>query len=129
MDEVNAPPSSAHATLLAEVGKKETTVIRPSAERGASAIPEAGLLTHRSLRIGYLPIPERTVVFVADRSLFTVARPCGNLTRFPFHLPLPAGTSEELMLSQLDRNFKPVERRQTGLRLAPRASVLEQLSA
>src|SRR5215471_18627411 len=110
MDEVNAPPSSAHATLLAEVGKKETTVIRPSAERGASAIPEAGLLTHRSSHIGYLPVPERTVVFVADRSLFTVARPCGNLTRFPFHMPLPAGTSEELIFAQLERNFKPQHR-------------------
>jgi hypothetical protein len=38
------------------------------------------------------------VVFVADGSLFTVARPCGNLTRFPFHLPSPTGTSEELSL-------------------------------
>src|SRR5262252_3959425 len=102
MDEVNAPPGSAHAMSRLKVERKpETPVDRPSAERGASAIPEAGLLTHRSSRFGYLPVPERTVVFVADRSLFTVARPCGNLTRFPFHMPLPAGTSEELSLHNL----------------------------
>ena len=122
IDEVNAPPSSAHATLLAEVGKK-TGSFRPSAELGASAIHEAGLLTHRSSRFGYLPIPQRTVVFVADRSLFTVARPCGILTRFPFHPPLPTGTSEQLSLHNfvvVSNGELPVKRRRIASRILDR---------
>ncbi len=57
MDEVNAPPGSAHATLLLKLERRPDN--RPSAERGASAISEAGLLTYRSSRTGYLPVPER----------------------------------------------------------------------
>src|ERR1700720_2960915 len=32
------------------------------------------------------------------RSLLTVARPCGILTRFPFHSPSSARTSEQFLL-------------------------------
>src|SRR5256886_8217284 len=46
------------------------------------------LLTHRSSRTGGLPISEETVATnLPVRSLFTVARPCGIHTRFPFHPP------------------------------------------
>jgi len=43
-----------------------------------------------------LPIPEETVAcYMPVRSLLTVARPCGNLTRFPFHPP-PFGERRNL---------------------------------
>ena len=46
------------------------------------------------------------MVLLADRSLFTVARPCGTLTRFPFS---PAVTGEHLgttILAQVRRRFQ-----------------------
>jgi hypothetical protein len=37
-------------------------------------------------------------MFMPARSLFTVARPCGNLTRFPFHPPDLSGENLETSL-------------------------------
>jgi hypothetical protein len=37
---------------------------------------------------GYLPIPYEQWSKCRIRSLFTVAQPCGILTRFPFHSPV-----------------------------------------
>jgi len=39
------------------------------------------------------PLPKEQWLH-AGRSLFTVARPCGIFTRFPFHPPLKASTSD-----------------------------------
>ena len=64
--------------------------IRSHAKRGVSFYRfKAGLLTHRSTRCQQPSRPSRGQwQIMPARSLFTVARPCGIFTRFPFHSPV-----------------------------------------
>ena len=91
-------PQSKSRVSLETKGKKEerratTCDTRLPTARSAFArsialnLPEAGLLTRRS-SLNRLAFPfRRTVAHCAGRSLLTVAGPCGNFTRFPFHSP------------------------------------------
>jgi len=66
---------------------------------------KAGLLTYSSSRSGSLPIdPTQQWPTTPARSLFTVARPRGNFTRFPFHSPIK---DEHLEIYRPDVNKKP----------------------